>query len=185
MVFETGRPKWVRPVSNTPSQEIATNLANNIKLCDVISFENGGHVGVDYQSENYLMAGWVFEQHPEMSFKKAYLSKLVDNEREPFIFGNKAKAVHHDNINKLTKSLLLLEVQDASLINRIYESDTKPKPRLLFSYNGCSYDLPVTDPNYWGLQDQKLEAPKIYLTVSLGQLHDGWHNKLVAGIILV
>lgn len=64
-----------------------------------------------------------------------------------------------------------------------------PKPRIKFNYNGNEYDFPITDPEY--LNRLRLDASLyksgygvLYIVASLGVIHDGWHSKLAATIII-
>ena len=56
-----------------------------------------------------------------------------------------------------------------------------------FSYRGVRYDFPITDPDFLDFlrddPEQIGDFPEILITVSLGLEHEGWHHKLVAGVI--
>ena len=57
-----------------------------------------------------------------------------------------------------------------------------------FTYYGADYDFPITDPIF--LEEFKKEPERfaniadVYLTISLGLEFEGWHHKLVAGVII-
>lgn len=57
-----------------------------------------------------------------------------------------------------------------------------------FTYYGVEYDFPITDPAF--LDEFKREPElyanitNVYLAISLGLEFEGWHHKLVAGVII-
>ena len=69
-----------------------------------------------------------------------------------------------------------------------YDYNPNPKTRLRFTYCRSEYDLPVTDPDFLKKYQSNPNFPndfsQIYITISIGVVHNNWHNKLVAGIIL-
>ena len=66
----------------------------------------------------------------------------------------------------------------------------KEQYRLKFTFNSVNYDLPITDIKFLEKCSNSTSVTigepikdNIYLAISLGIEHDGWHYKLVAGVI--
>lgn len=81
----------------------------------------------------------------------------------------------------------MIEVRKPGFYKRTYNDSEKTQLRTVFVFNGHEYDLPVTDPVFIDFykRDQLLtaRAKSIFLVLSLGILHEGFHYKLAAGII--
>ena len=92
-----------------------------------------------------------------------------------------------DKINSLDHSLLLIKPKEFEVVERRYDDNEYPQQRLLFKFNEINYDLPITDPVFL----RKFQADpsfvqdieQIYVSMSVGVIHNDWYNKLVAGII--
>lgn len=182
---ENGHPKWIRPICNTPHGEVHTHLVVHLKILDIIEIDITGYLGVrDYQSENAL-----FRENSIRvlgRFNTNNLNQLCDNRN--FIFGNRGKAVSEEAIGNLSYSLMLINTNQFTVIEKTYEDNpNRPQVRLVFSYNGNQYDLPVTDPvflhNYQSNPDFLEGINEAYLCLSLGVAWQDWYYKLVAGII--
>lgn len=112
----------------------------------------------------------------------AHLDRLIDMEQYN-LFGNRGKAVSDDSIDLVGYSLTLIKVVDFQVIRR----DSDGQLRMQFEFNHNRYDLPVTDIDFV----RKYNADKalledvdcLYLTISLGFFHNGWHSKLIAGVL--
>lgn len=73
------------------------------------------------------------------------LDRLCDNRN--LIFGNRGKAVSEEAIGNTTFSLMFIKLTTFEVIEKTYEDNpNKSQIRLVFSFNGNQYDLPVTDP---------------------------------------
>lgn len=83
---------------------------------------------------------------------------------------------------------MFIKIDQFEVIERTWEDNpNRPKTRLVFSYNGNTYDLPITDPaflhhyqtnpNFLNNQDQ------IYASLSIAVEWKGWYYKLIAGIL--
>lgn len=182
--IENGHPVWIRPICNTPHGEIRTDLVVYLNILDVIEIEATGFPEIkDYQSEN------VFFRENSIKvvgrFNDNNLNQLCDNRN--LIFGNKGKAVSEEAIERLSHSLMFVKTNQFEIIEKIYEDNPKPKVRLVFSYNGNQYDLPVTDPAFihkYQTSPVILEnVTNLYLCLSVAIVQHHWHSKLVAGII--
>lgn len=183
--MHNGHPKWIRPVCNSLHGEIETNLVAHLRILDIIEFEITGFPDdSNYQSEN------VFFSKNSMNIVGRYdMEKLksFSNTRN-LIFNNRNKSVSEDEIERLSYSLMLVNIDRFEVIKKTYEDNrSKPQCRLIFTYNNDQYDFPVTDPAFLHRFQNKPDLLKfrkeILLCVSLGIEWKGWHYKLVAGII--
>lgn len=184
-IIENGHPKWIRPICNTPHGEVHIHLVVHLNILDIIEIDVTGYPEVrDYQSENAL-----FRENSIRvlgRYNSNNLNHLCDNRN--LIFGNRGKAVSEEAIGTLSYSLMLINTNQFEVIERTYDDNpNKPQVRLVFTYNGNQYDLPVTDPvflhNYQSNPDIMEDVNEIYLSLSLAVVHNHWHSKLVAGII--
>jgi hypothetical protein len=183
-VFIQGRPKWVRPVCHTEHGEIPEWMAVPYNLLDILILDVLENKPEGYQSENVT-----FTQNSIRSggtFDQADLLPLCDTKE--MIFGNKGKAVSEEAIENLDHSLMLIRAEQFEAVKKVNELRSgKSQLRMKFTYCGEEYNLPITDPVF---RDRYSENPKIlmdracvYLCVSLGIQWEGWHYKLVAGVI--
>lgn len=183
---ENGHPKWIRPICNTPHGEVHTHLVAHINILDIIevvitSYPNQGN----YQAENAH-----FRENSIRvigQFNNNNLNILCDNRN--LIFANRGKAVPENSIGNLTYSLMFIKTNQFEVIEKIYDDNPdRPKIRLVFTYNGNQYDLPVTDPvflhRYQTNPDFLENYHEIFLSLSLAVIWNNWYYKLIAGIIL-
>jgi hypothetical protein len=184
-IIENGHPRWIRPICNTPHGEIPTNLVSHLNILDIIEINVTGRPNTDYQSENATFRENAIRVVGR--FRPDNLDQLCDNRR--LIFGNRGKAVTEESIQELSHSLMFITIDQFEVIERTYEDNPRPQVRLVFSYNGNQYDLPVTDPvflhNYQANPDILEGVNHLYLSLSLAIVHNHWHSKLVAGIIII
>ena len=183
-VFEKRKPKWIRPVCNTPHGEIPTEMAAPFKLLDIIELEVTEKQPQGHQSENVA-----FDEKSIRicgSFNPEGLLAICD--KVPLIFGNVEKAVSPDEIEDLNHSLLLLHLDSFEVVSKQFEGKRdRPQIRLNFSYLGNQYGFPITDPSFLhrykvrpGLIKNKNQ---IFVCLSLGIFWKDGFYKLVAGII--
>lgn len=176
--------KWIRPICRTQHDEIPHYLVANIKPLDIIEFEVTEHASKGFQSENVYFSTTSLKKVG--SFDRSKLPLLCSH-NYPTLFGNKGKAVSEKDIHLLNSSLILISTSNFKVIQRQYEDKPHPQIRLNFEYYANSYDLPITDPIFldkFKVNNQLLDEYKnIYLVISLGILHEGWHYKLVASIL--
>lgn len=184
IVIENGSPKWIRPISSNPHGEIETSLVSNLNLLDIVEIEVTKNLPNGYQTENVLFD--LNSINKTGNFSEEKLSELC-NSKHNLIFGNRGKSVIEEKASELNYSLDFISVTEFEFYYKKYEDNPNSQLRIIFSHNRNQYDLPVTDPifmeNY--KQNQKLVENKteIYLVLSLGVIHKGWHYKLVAGIL--
>jgi hypothetical protein len=154
-------------------------------LLDIVEIELTGFPSkVSYQSEN------VFFKDDDLKvvgrIEKDKLDTLCDNRY--YLFGNWGKALSVDEAALLDHSLVLINVSKFEVIEKNdIENPEKKKIRLLFTHNETQYDFPVTDPVFLDLYRNNPRILRIvkslYLCISIGINFNGWHYKLVAGII--
>ncbi len=175
-----GRPKWIRPICNTPHGEVHTHLVSHINILDIIAVEITNYPETNnYQSEN----AYFRESSLTVigNYNRDELDGLCDNRK--FIFGNRGKAVPEKAIGNGTFSLMFIKVTTFEVIEK-----NKSKFRLVFIFNGNQYDLPITDPvflrRYQTNQDFLENYNQLYVSLSLAVEWNGWYYKLIAGIIL-
>ena len=183
-ILANGRPKWIRPICDTPHGEVPTHLVSEIHLLDLIEIDGLQTPQVlDYQSENVLFSTDSIEI---VGHYNNDLNLLCDNRN--VIFGNRGKAVSQEAINNLTYSLMLVSTNEFEVIEKVYDDCTnRPQARLLFNYRGNQYDLPITDPVFLHRYRQNPDFMNginhVFLSLSLGVCWNDWYYKLVAGII--
>lgn len=182
-VFINGSPKWIRPVSEAVHGEVPTDWVHHLNILDIIEIEVTGTPNTDYQCENAL-------------FQKNSLRKIGTLERTGIIsvcenpetiFDNNKNAVAETAISDLTRSLILIKTNRFKVIDTTYEDTNKRQIRLAFTHRGNRYDLPITDLVF--LDKYKSEKgfldniQELILCLSLGVPYNGFHYKLIAGVI--
>jgi hypothetical protein len=184
-VIVNGRPKWIRPVCNTPHGEVPNHIAHTFNVFDMIEIDITGTPPLNYQSENVFFQESTIKAHGV--FDKARLPFLYDG--WSLVFGNRGKAVSRDRIASLDHSLMLIKTLDFEITNKLYSDRqaNKQQTRLVFKYNNVLYDFPVTDPVF--LYQYKCDSNlldninELSLCLSLGIEWENWYYKLVATII--
>jgi hypothetical protein len=185
IVKENGAPKWVRPVTrNTEHGEIPMYLSSTCKVMDIVKLTDVEACPDCAQSENYYFRG--IKKVGHLATNSETLNMLCDNMHN-LLFGNRGKAVHPDSYETMDYSLMLIKAQDVNFFMETRYGTDRMRLRVNFSYNGITYDLPVTDPDLCEQADYGVEAlngrDAYYMTISLGVEYEGWHSKLVANVI--
>jgi len=196
---ERGAGCWIRPVSARDSREVSEyerqyEDGSDPKVLDVVDIPLLELLPVDWQRENWLL-------DPEYYWEKAGtyswfdLSRLVDPVAPLWIDGHSTWNGMNDKIplelaRSLSSSLQLIHVEGLQLeVFSPGEAFGNPKRRVQgrFSHAGTDYALWVTDPGYERRYLAKLDGAygigECYLTVSLGEPHEGACYKLIAAII--
>ena len=179
-VLHFGNPKWVRPVSELEHGEVNTNLVSQVNLLDIFEMDLTKNVGKGFQSENVLFDNASLKKIGVLQYKD--LINFVSTSTDSKIFGNHGKSLHKDVIDSINHSLLMFCVDEFSV-----EFIDSRHLRLIFTYNGWKFDLPISDPVFiqkYNDNNQILNGrSEIYITISLAVEHNGWHSKLIAAII--
>jgi hypothetical protein len=177
-----GKPKWLRPVSNEDYGQVPASLVMNIAVGDILEFELVRQCPIGYQIENCLFAeGSLTKLRPGI-LSVPHLDQLVEN-GEDALLGSKGRYLEPEEIERVNRSLVLVRPDE---VQPYFTTPYKTKPRVKFKLGGHSYDLPMTDVNFFDQMQEglgTLEGRTPYLTVSLGIPFEGKYYKLAAGMI--
>jgi len=177
--------QWIRPICNTAHNEIPTPLVSNINLLDIVEMEVSSYPNPNsYQSENAL---FVEDSLRVVARYDGNLDVLCDSNH--LIFGNRGKAIAEEDITGHTRSLMFVNPVNFEFFRKIYDDNPNPQTRIKFTYCGNQYDLPITDPvflkKYQSNPVFANTSSQLFLTISIGVIHNGWYYKLVAGVLPV
>lgn len=179
--------QWIRPVSSTEGSELSysqiciediNNERKETQPLDVVQISFTESCPLIYQPENHLIEDkeWIrIEQHTEIP--EIYLDNPED------IWGIGRSISDTDIVNgtfQLEKSLLLVKVDNLQLYTNDFNG--RRKRRANFKYNDTRYDLPVTSHNFDHLYDNGITPNESILCISLGEMFQGEHFKIIAGI---
>ena len=178
-----GIPIWIRPVSYSAAGEVPLSDATGIKVLSVVKIVNACYAGSGSHSEDYYYAK--LQLLDTLNPSDEFLKKYTDTWHN-CIFGNKGRALTPDAFQNGDYSLMLIRTEGSEIY---LDTRYTPKPRIKFNYNGNEYDFPITDPEYLNrlrLDDSLYKSGYgvLYIVASLGVIHDGWHSKLAATIII-
>lgn len=177
-----GKPKWLRPVSRNQHGAVGENLVGGIRLMDLIEIDIEELCPNGYQSENATFKPETIKRIGNIRISEDNLDRLIDMSQN-YLFGNRGKAVSVDVIDSLDHSLTLIKVTDF----QVYKKETDGQLRIKFIFSYDSYDLPITDIDFIKKYNEDETFLKnssyLYLAISLGVFHNGWHSKLIAGVL--
>ena len=185
-ILANGRPKWIRPVCNTPHGEVPNHIAERFQILDIIELEFTERRPENYQSENVL-----FKEN-SINKKGTFDKKLLTNlcEDAKYIFSTRYDSLSEEVVAKLNHSLLLVKANSFEVVERPNEQHPdRPKHRFVFTYNGFKYDFSITDPSFLRKHQKSPDFFKgiteVILCLSLGVKFPVTERyyKLVAGII--
>ena len=178
-----GNPAWLRPVTKTLYGEVPTDEALTFELLSIVRVIGAEPCPNCAHSENVYYSR-LEQTHLKVQLSDVVAKHLFDNLHQE-IFYNQGKAIHPTVYAKGHYSLMFLRPDNALVYVDIDRE--KPQFRMEFSYCGARYDFPITDPDFLDFlrddPEQIGDFPEILITVSLGLEHEGWHHKLVAGVI--
>lgn len=176
------RPKWIRPVSPGEHGSVDEKEVSHISLLDIVEIDVLKEIAAGYQAENVFFKKGSIQKIRPAEIKPAQLSKLT--EPTELLFGNNDRSVSEEKIAAVNHSLTLIKAEKPELYIRPFLE--KKHLRMKFSFSGTAYDFPVTDIHFreeYQKNNQLLEGKEnVFVTVSLGILHEGWHYKLAAGV---
>lgn len=183
IVKEGSKAKWIRPVSHSGYGEFPTKIAQNIKLLDVIELQVKEYCPSGYQSENAYFDGSSVNHVSSIQLSSTNLDQLTSE--CSLLFGNRGKAVSVDVIGELSYSLLFIKAESY----KPYIKQDNNQLRMEFVFNRTQYDFPITDIQFEILfrkNPNMLNGIRhLYLTISLAVEYNGWHTKLIAGVIYI
>ncbi len=186
--------KWIRPVTQHPSEELqhhehCLHTGEDVAIFDVLEIKFLNPKPLHHQQENWLMDVSVpLKKRGVLSLDE--VSKLVDHPDSLWGIGTSTKngknnCVHISEIEKHTSSLCLIEV--SKFVVEIRFSFGRRSMRGLFTYRGHQYRLSITDSNFEQRFATKpvgdFEIERTLLTISLGENYEQSFYKLIAGII--
>lgn len=193
------RVGWIRPVSAREHEEVSEyerqySDGSDPRLLDIIDVPLLDPRPRGYQQENWLLDP---EHYWEMAGHAGWgdLEPLVDPAASLWIDGHSTYNGYNDRIPLelsagLHSSLRLVRVERLGLsVLKPGEAFGNPKRRVQgrFRHHGQEYRLWVTDPDYerayLAKPDGDYEIGESFLTVSLGEPHNGACYKLIAAVV--
>ena len=181
-VIKQGKPKWLRPVSKSNQGAVSGALVGKFRLMNIIEVDVEEACPDGYQSENITFKENSIKNIGDIRLSEKNLDVFIDDEQDK-LFGNRGKAVSEDDIDSVGHSLTLIKVTEFEINRR----EPDGQLRINFEFNNNWYDLPITDIDFiekYRENELLLENKScLYLTISLGVYHNGWHSKLIAGVI--
>jgi hypothetical protein len=189
----------VRPVSDRPTEEVSEHErqyedGRDPQVLDIVRVPLIEERPKTFQSENWLLdptAYWVREG----ALRWGELAEWTDNPTILWLNGHHTGAGYNDRVpqdlaDTLHGSLYLLRVDQLNLHTFAPgASFGNPKRRVQgrFGHRGIQYHLWVTDPlierEFLARPDGVHSMGVSYITVSLGEPHDGYCYKLIAAVI--
>ena len=179
-----GSPKWIRPIDKTTEfGEIVIDEARTIpllsvvRLTDVVPIPEQAH-----QEDVHYSAMMAIGRVPASLF---VLGQFVDKVH-PVIFYGTDRAIDIPTYMAADYSLMFVRADAVEIVSELKEDKTRY--RMLLSYNGVTYNLSVTDPDYIDALNCGRASPNglsdVYVTLSLGLVYEGRHHKLVATVVV-
>jgi len=184
IVLKDEKPRWLRPVTSTGHGEVPAYEVANISLMDVVEIDVIEEHPAGYQSENIFYKQSSMKILENLGFNGYMLNKIITPDLTD-LFGNKGKAVSMEDISEVDHSLVLIKVVNPEMYQ--YTEHGKNQLRCKFYFNGHQYDLPITDIKFIAKYENEPSffegKADIFFTISLGVCFEGWHYKLIAGVI--
>ena len=185
LVKSDGEAKWMRPVSKRGHGEISSKIVNQMKLLDIYEVEIIEECPAGFQSENVIILEKSLRYIKSIKPERKNLNKIVNDITGP-IFFNKGRAVIKDKIHLLEKSLLFVKTDTLRFVP-VKNIKVQDQLRIEFTHKNLIYNFPVTDvaflKNYAQNPQIINSINEAYLTISLGLEFEGWHFKLIAGVV--
>ena len=190
---------WIRPVSDRENEEVSEwerqyEDGSDPRVLDIIDVPLLNPKAKDYQQENWLLdPDYYWEKAGQMPPER--LGQFADRPDHLWVNGHSSNQGNNDRIpvdaaNSLDTSLRLIRVERLELVVSTPGQafgNTRRSVQGRFRYVARDYWLRITDPV---IERQYLQRPEgsypisdCYLTVSLGEPHNGYAYKLIAAII--
>jgi hypothetical protein len=186
-IIENEKPKWIRPICTTPHGEVPNCIAVPFQLLDIIEIDNIVPHPDLYQTENVLFDTRSLRK--EGVFDKNRLNQICEDKR--YIFKTRYPSLSEEVVQELDYSLMLIKPTSFEVIEKVYEDRNNPQQRMVFSYNGFTYDFSITDPvflrNYQANASFTEDIQNVILSLSVGVKFPATNRyyKLVAGVIIM
>jgi hypothetical protein len=195
--------QWVRPFSGAHQGLLLAECGIGgewPEVLDVVQFGYLERLEDPVQPENLLVDDSHWELRKKIAPEEAYERLAGYLARGPRLLGNRGAAVKKDEaVENGDGSLALIEpTAGISLLMRPPEEEHgKLKPRVVFNFGRRQYKLPLTDVpveeavkaagfGEYSPQDLGFDASgHVLLTISLAELFNEWHHKLVAAVLFL
>lgn len=189
---------WIRPTGNRMDESL---LLEEIRLpdrtlpslLDILEVSLGPRRPTLHQIENFqLDVTRKWERAGKLPQSADSLKGLLSRDADLWLPGSTSRrglldCVPRAELDDVSDSLRFIQPTQATI--QIMKLDGRWHPRAHFWYLGREYNLKVTDPLYgttrFGEKPQQISLRNSYLTISLGELFDGYAYKLVAGVLEV
>lgn len=180
---ERGNPRWLRPVSKLLYGEIPKEEALDFNLLTIIRVVDVAPCPICAHSENVYYSR-LESTHLQVKLSPVVLDRLINRCHNDIFYG-KGKAIHPTDYAHGDYSLMFIQPENATTY---VDTDREtPQFRMEFDYHDVHYDFPITDPVFIDFlrddPEQLGDLPHVFLTLSLGLEYEGWHQKLVAGVL--
>jgi hypothetical protein len=191
---------WIRPVSARPTREISEEErryedGSDPKVLDVISIEMTAAQPHDHQQENHVIDdSYYWDKRGTASWSE--LQMAVEDPAGPlWINGYSSSYGMNDRVPEVSlaalgRSLYLVRPSDLQIVVASEGGDFGPprrRVRARFKLCGDSYCFVVTDPpverEHLAKGDGETAVSPVLLSVSLGEVFNGYAYKLVASVI--
>lgn len=178
-----GSGNWIRPVSDINGKELDDEQAKFrnpygrylVKPLQKIQMEFISHVPLRHQPENHLISDKEWVQNYNIPIEE--IPNYLDDPTDLWGNGNSIDSfLIISGTQNINQSLYLIEVQNLNL----FLDETKR--RASFEFKGLSYNLPVTDPNFYRLVNGEMSHNN-FLCISLAEEYHGRHYKIVATVL--
>lgn len=191
--------RLIRPVAPTATRALqlgdcAIDGDRWPRLLEIVTFEIEGEDDLPWQPENLVVAPGDWQSDGQMDAAEASERVASHLHEGGELFGNHGKAVPHGVATRgMESSLELVIVSDPTFIHDV--SHGHHRARVSFCHGGGDWTLTATDPV---LKARLLERPvasyawrdlgmgdsdELLLTLSLADVDNDWHTKLVAAVI--
>lgn len=179
-----GSPHWIRPVLSQGTGEIPAEMTSGIGLFDVVEIEDIEATPHYAHSEDVIFSSMRYVQSYPRSTRAI---ELLCDDVHPMLLGYIEKKITPAQFQEGSFSLALIRPEHVRI--SCVEVVEFAKFRISFTYLGTEYNCSLTDPDYLrqlqanGIESIEREKGEMYLVVSLSHEYQGYHHKLVAGVL--
>lgn len=177
-----GKPRWLRPVSDSLHGQVPAQLVADFKIGDILEFEFLKECPNGYQTENCLFVPGTLQRLRPARLTLPHLEQLIENQADGLL-GNCHKTLELEEAGQVRRSLVLVKPEQ---VTPYFTTPYHTKPRVKFKLGSTAYDLPMTDVNFFDQMQLGLEAlagKAALICVSLGVEFEGKIYKLAAGMV--